>query len=200
MPLAALVAALTLAPATDLTFVRHGETVANATGRYNSKTLNVFSKEGQAGVDALTKRLIAAPHYDRILVSPSPRALKTIAPYLKATGQKATVWPLLYECCTGRRPKGAKATKFEWGPKISLPSDIAPLFTIQPGHDRLPNSPDYNAGLAQVDATLDEFQRLYRGGRVLVVGHSAHGGQFLHALTGKWTKIDNAKEIPVRLP
>ena len=59
----------------------------------------------------------------------SASALRTAAPYLKATGQKATVWPLLYECCTGR-PSGKSATKFGWGGKITLPKDIAGLFRL----------------------------------------------------------------------
>lgn len=184
---------------TDLTFVRHGETVANATGRYNSKTLNAFSVKGQAGVDALTKQLLSEPKFDRILVSPSPRALKTIAPYLRASHQKATVWPLLYECCTGRRPANAKATKFRYFGKISVPSDIADLFVIKPGYDKYPDAPDYNSGLAQVDASLEEFRKLWSGGRVLLVGHSGHGGQFIHGLTGKWIKVDNAKEIKLKV-
>ena len=67
---------------TDLTFVRHGETVANATGRYRDSTLNTFSERGKKGVEALTGQLQAEPAYARILVSPAPRALRTIAPYL----------------------------------------------------------------------------------------------------------------------
>ena len=197
--LAAVLFVLASFKPTDLVFVRHGETVANATGKYNSRTLNAFSAKGQAGIDALTKRLLAARRFDRILVSPSPRALKTIAPYLRATHQRATVWPLLYECCTGRRPKDAKATKFAYGEKISLPKDIADLFIVEPGHDRLPVASDYDSGLAQVDASIAEFRDLYSGGRVLLVGHSGHGGHFLHAITGKWTKLENAQETEVEL-
>jgi len=197
LPLVAVVA-LFQKP-TDLTFVRHGETVANATGRYNSKTLNAFSEKGQKGVDALTTRLLAEPKFDRILVSPSPRALKTIAPYLKASHQTAIVWPLLYECCTGRRPAHAAATKFTYSGKITLPADIASLFVIKSGYDKYPNAPDYNSGLAQVDASVAEFRQLLSGGRVLLVGHSGQGGQFLHQLTDKWIKIENTRPYKFEL-
>jgi broad specificity phosphatase PhoE len=200
MILTAVVAALALAPSTDLTFVRHGETVANATGRYNSQTLNVLSEKGRQGVAELTQRLLKGPRFDRILVSPSPRALKTIAPYLRASGQRATVWPLLYECCTGRRPKGAHATRFSYGAKVELPRDLAPLFRIEPGMDRYPIASDYNAGLAQAAASLAEFKNRFRGGRVLLVGHSGHGGQFIHGLTGKRVRVENAKEIHLEVP
>jgi len=198
--LAAVAFVLALAKQTDLVFVRHGETVANATGHYNSKTLNVFSEKGQAGVDSLTQKLLSEPRFDRILVSPSPRALRTIAPYLRASHQKATVWPLLYECCTGHRPKNAAPTTFGYAGKITVPRDVADLFVVEPGADKLPAASDYNSGLAQVAASVSEFQTKFSGGRVLLVGHSGHGGQFLHALTGKWRKVDNAKEIRVTLP
>ena len=198
--LSGLAVILCLFSPTDLVFVRHGETVANATGHYNSKTLNAFSDKGQAEVDALTKRLVGMPRFQLILVSPSPRAMLTIAPYLKQTRQKATVWPLLYECCTGKRPKDATPTSFKLGAKIKIPSDLAPYFNVVPGADRLPVASDYRSGLAQVDASLAEFKDKFAGQRVLLVGHSGHGGQFLHALTGKWRRVENCKEIAVRLP
>jgi broad specificity phosphatase PhoE len=191
---------LVLARPTDLVFVRHGETVANATGHYSSRTLNVFSPKGQAGVDALTKRLLAAPPFDRILVSPSPRALRTIAPYLRAAHRKATIWPLLYECCTGRRPKHAAPTRFSFGEKIRPPKDIADLFVVLPGQDRVPVASDYDSGLAQVEASLAEFRSRYLGGRVLLVGHSGHGGQLLHGLTGGWRKLANCREVEISIP
>ncbi|MFZ4508604.1 MAG: histidine phosphatase family protein [Fimbriimonas sp.] len=194
------IALLQLAKPTDLVYVRHGETVANATGKYNSKTLNTFSETGEKGVAALTRRLLKEPRFDRILVSPSPRALRTIAPYLRATGQKATVWPLAYECCTGRRPRGVKPTKFTYAGRIELPAEIASLFTFDTGRDRLPNSPDYGAGLAQAAASVAEFRARYAGGRVLVVGHSGHGGQFLFALTGKRYAVRNTTEMRFTLP
>ena len=197
--LAALGLAWLLVKPTELVFVRHGETLANATGHYNAKTLNQFSERGAAGVAALTSRLLAAPRFDRILVSPSPRALLTIAPYLKATHQTAIIWPLLYECCTGHRPKNAAPTHFQYGAKIKIPNDLAGLFVVLPDADRYPVSPSYNAGLAQVEASIKEFKSKFEGGRVLIVGHSGHGGQFLHSFTGRWQKVENTREIAVKL-
>ena len=178
-----------------MTFVRHGETVANATGKYNSKTLNTFSSKGQKGVDALTQRLIAAPRFDRILVSPSERALRTIAPYLKATRQVATVWPSLYECCTGKPTPAVPGKGLKFGSKITIPKDIKALFTVEPGHDRLPVAPDFATGLVQVDQSVAEFRQRFNRGRLLIVGHSGHGGHFIHALTSVWHKIENTTEI-----
>lgn len=189
--LAAVVLAV-VAPC-QLTFVRHGETLANATGKYNASTIDTFSEKGAQQVKTLTAALQKQPKYDLILVSPSPRALRTIAPYLKATGQKATVWPLLYECCTGK-DSGKPATKFGWGAKITLPKDIEGLFRLDPTA-KYPSSPTWEAGLAQVDASLKQFKTDYAKGRVLIVGHSGHGGQFLARLDGKKRHLENAKPV-----
>ena len=185
---------------TQITFVRHAETVANATGKYNGQTLNSFSAKGESQISDLTARLTQLPKFDRIFVSPSPRAMRTIAPYLAATHQRAEIWPYLYECCTGRRPKGAHATSFGWGPKITLPAAMSALFALRPGEDRLPNAPDYNSGLAQVQAGLKAFRAMRLGGRLLMVGHSGQGGQMIFGLTGKRRKVDNATEISFALP
>ena len=193
-----LFAAVLLAPL-HLTFVRHSETVANATGRYNAKTLNVFSARGEALVAALTKRLLASPPPDTILVSPSPRALRTIAPYLRATHRRATVWPLLYECCT-ERPRKPAAKGFPYGGRIEIPADLAGLFVVLPGQDRLPAPRDYGEGLAQVRRSVEGFRARFRAGRVMLVGHSAQGGLFLKALTGRAYRVENAKPIEVDLP
>lgn len=182
----------------EVTFVRHGETVANATGKYNARTLNSFSATGKKGVAELTVRLQRETPFDVILVSPSERALRTIAPYLRATRRKATIWPLLYECCTGKRQPKAKGP-LAYGAKITIPTDLNGLFVIEPGHDRLPVASDYGMGLVQVDASLSDFHR-FAGRRMLIVGHSGHGGQFIHALTGKWIKVENTKEIQFSIP
>ncbi|RYG47480.1 hypothetical protein EON79_07225 [bacterium] len=197
IPLLALVA--TFPATTELVFVRHSETVANATGKYNSRTLNVFSEKGKKLVAALTPQLLKAPRFDAIVVSPSPRALRTVAPYLVETGQKATIWPLLYECCT-ERPRQPEAKSFSYGAVFTLPSDLsAANFTILPSENRLPAPRGYGEGLAQVRASVAEFRKRFAGKRVLVVGHSAHGGKFLKALTGKDYRVENAKPMGFKL-
>jgi probable phosphoglycerate mutase len=184
----------------SVTYVRHGETLANATGRYSARTMDAFSPKGQAEVAVLTRDLESEPKFDEILVSPAPRTLRTIAPYLKATGQRATVWPLLYECCTGHRPAGAHATRFLVAGTVQIPKDLVGLFRLIPGQNRFPNSPSYNAGLAQVGAAVSQFRQQFQALRVLIVGHSGMGGQFLHTLTGRWIKLDNARPVSFTLP
>lgn len=172
--------------------------MANATGRYNARTLNAFSERGERLIADLTGTLLKEPRPDTILVSPSPRALQTIAPYLRATHQRATVWPLLYECCT-ERPKKPAAKTFGYGARITIPPDLAGLFVVLPGQDWLPAPRDYGEGLAQVRRSLEGFRARFHSGRVMIVGHSAHGGLFLKALTGHAYKVENAKPIEVDL-
>jgi broad specificity phosphatase PhoE len=200
MTIASVAFAVALQRATDLVFVRHGETLANSTGKYESATIDAFSTRGQKEVDSLTQELLRQPRFDLILVSPSPRALRTIAPYLAATHQRATVWPLLYECCTGKHRNVAPASRVRFDGPIRIPPDIRGLFATMPSEQRYPNSPDYASGLAQVAAAVTEFNLEYTGRRILLVGHSGMGGHFLHSLTGKWIQVQNAKEIRVRLP
>lgn len=194
-----LLATLVLAPAqTDLVFVRHAETLANATGKYNSKTIDTFSPKGESQVKALLPVLLKEKKFDVILVSPSPRALKTVAPYLRDSHQRAYVWPLLYECCTSKRPKDAHATSFTYGGQINVPSVLTPYFQIGRYETKLPVAKDYNAGLAQVAECVKVFKQKYAGKRVLIVGHSGHGGQFLKAFTGKAFHVQNATPIRVK--
>lgn len=194
----AFVAAAVLASPLHLTYIRHSETVANATGRYNGRTLNAFSPKGEKLIAALTAELLRDPRPSAILVSPSPRALRTIAPYLRATHQRAVVWPLLYECCT-ERPKRPAAKSFGYGAKIEIPSDVAGLFTVLPGQDRLPAPRNYGEGLAQVRKAVEGFRSRFHTGRVMLVGHSAMGGLFLKALTGRAIRVENAKPIELEL-
>lgn len=189
-----------LVPPTDLTFVRHGQTVANASGVYLGKNLNRFSLKGEKQVRDLTATLTREAGFGLILCSPSPRAMNTILPYLKVTTQKALIWPNLYECCTGRRPKGAHAVAYKFGGKITIPTELKRYFYLQPGNDRFPVAPNYNQGLGQVDAFLGEFNAQFSHRRILLVGHSGQGGHFLHAITGKWTMVENAKPIHLALP
>ena len=76
----------------DIYFVRHAETMANASGVNTSGNSNMFSEKGNEQVGALTRELNAM-RFDAILVSPAERAINTILPYLKESGQKGIIWP-----------------------------------------------------------------------------------------------------------
>lgn len=204
--LAALSCLLALVPRpATIVFVRHAETLANATGRYNSFTVDRFSPKGEAQVEALAKRL-AGMRFDAIVVSPSPRALRTVAPYLKATRQRAEVWPELYECCDAHTKKvhGQTSPTVRYGRRVPLPPDLAPLFALTPGRDRMILAPSYDDGLRQIRMAAERLRKEFgdTGKTVLVVGHSLHGGRMIEALEGKpltgAVKPANASPIVLR--
>jgi len=195
------VLAANLAPA-QIVFVRHGETQANATGRYNSRTIDSFSERGKEEVSALTVQL-EAMRFDAIVISPSPRALRTIAPYLRARHLTAEIWPELYECCDAhsRKVKGYTSWQVSFGAIVSVPKDLAGLFKLSPGDDRFILAPSYDDGLRQIRMAADHLRREFDGSGkiVLVVGHSLNGGRLIEALEGKkmagQVRPDNAKPM-----
>jgi broad specificity phosphatase PhoE len=197
LALALILLAVRVAP-TEIDFVRHGETVANATGRYNRRTIDTFSDKGEREVASLTRQL-SPLRFDAIVVSPSPRALLTIAPYLRAHHLKAEVWPELYECCDAntKKIKGPTSPQIRFGAIIKIPSAIASLFTFAPGRDRYILAPSYEDGIRQIRMAADHLKRQFRGRTVLVVGHSLHGGRMIELLKGKpitgRTRPENAR-------
>jgi broad specificity phosphatase PhoE len=195
--LATLLYALTFQPA-RITFVRHSETVANATGRYNSRTLNAFSERGITQTTKLTKQLAGAS-FDQVLVSPSPRALKTIAPWLARTQSQAEVWPELLECChqrgVARQTPPAPTVRF--ADNITWPDAFEGLFKHRPGGERLIAAPTYQDGIRQIHLAHSRLLRSFSGTgkHVLVVGHSIQGGKMIALLTGKQIQLQNAKPV-----
>jgi broad specificity phosphatase PhoE len=182
----------------DLYYVRHAETVANATGKYNSQTLNAISDKGQQQIVALTKRLKDF-RFDAIYVSPSARALKTIAPYLRDTRQTAEIWPELYECCHERgEARKQPAGPLRFGPKIEPPEVIAKYFRLAPGRERYVAVSNYQEGLRQVRMCADQVRKLNQR-TVLLVGHSLMGARLLSNLLGREANIEIRNAALIRL-
>jgi broad specificity phosphatase PhoE len=200
VPLTTVLFVLAFRPA-QLVFVRHCETVANATGRYQTSTLNAFSQKGLTQAAQLTAQLQRSS-FDAILVSPSPRALKTVAPYLQRTDQKAEVWPELYECC---HQKGAARQKppsstLPLGPQIQWPQTFDGLFSLRQDGGRLIEARNYADGIRQIQMAYRRLLSEYSGSgkTVLIVGHSIQGGKMISLLTGgRAVQLNNAK--PIRL-
>ena len=187
MPVAALCLAIALTPM-QLVFVRHGETEANATGHYNSRTIDTFSAKGEKEVAALTAEL-SNRRFDAIVVSPSPRALRTIAPYLRLHHLTAEVWPELLECCDAHSKaiKGVTSPQVLFGRMVSIPKDIADLFVVNPANSHYVIATSYEDGLRQIRLAANHLERSFggTGKTVLVVGHSLHGGRMIELLEGK---------------
>lgn len=191
---------MTFRPA-EIVFVRHSETVANATGRYNPSTLNAFSKRGIQQTGKLTSAL-QKESFDEIVVSPSPRALKTVAPFLQRTDQVAEVWPELLECCHQKGVAKLKppSPQIRFGPRIEWPTAFDSVFQHRFGAEQQILSPTYADGKRQINLTRDLLVSRYSGSgkKVLVVGHSIHGGILIGLMTGK-PKPRLANATPIRL-
>jgi broad specificity phosphatase PhoE len=78
-----------------LTFVRHGQSVANAGGVTMEHALIPLSPLGEAQAACVADLLPAEP--SRVLVSPYIRARDTARPYCLRVGREAEVQPLLQE-------------------------------------------------------------------------------------------------------
>lgn len=188
-----LAAQLAPGPPMTLWFCRHAETVANATGKYNGKTINAFSPKGIEQIAKLTDRFWKTK-IEVVLVSPSERALRTIAPYLRKAKRRAEIWPELYECCDAntRKIKGTTSATVRYGGKIVVPADIASLFTFRYGKDGKPvdryiEAPSYEDGLRQIRMAASALRMRFAksGHSVLVIGHSLQGGRMLELLQGR---------------
>jgi broad specificity phosphatase PhoE len=147
--------------ALHLYFVRHAETVANATKQYNDKTERTFTEVGEQQRRRLVNKL-ADYQFDAILVSPLWRAQHTILPYLQANELTAELWPELAECC--------------WQDD----HDAKPSKTMREG------PPIINQDLARfrLAARLIQARFSRSGGTILVVGHSLSGSRLIRILSG----------------
>ena len=166
----------------EIYFVRHAETIKNATGLHDSGTSNDFSDKGAEQVTMLTDRLKAL-HFDAILVSPAPRALDTLLPYLKESGQAGEIWPELTECCWQREHSNLEGGRLIVDSAIQLNHAQQPYFTFRDEHasNNYANR-SYADGVAQVRHAEELLKQRYFGSgkTLLIVGHY-HAGRILLA-------------------
>src|SRR5712664_921489 len=103
--------------------------------------------------------------FDTIVVNPSPRALRTIAPYLRAHRLKAEIWPELYECCDNNTKKitGLSSPRVRYGSTVKVPPDLTGLFTLSPANSRFILAPRYDDGLRQIGLAADHLRREFGG-------------------------------------
>lgn len=196
----ALLVAFAPAP-TRLHIVRHGETVANQTGKYTRETLNVFSERGEEQVRALTKKLLAGPKFDAIVVSPVPRAMMSIRPYLKEASLTADIWPAIAECCHHKDKTVRADAALPHGKPIAIAPDDQPYFKISGSeHARWFAPNDYAEGIKQVEKLAEQLTARFsgKGRRVLLVGHGIVGSLLIAKLLGRKldlkVKLENGAE------
>lgn len=149
---------------TDITLVRHGETVWHAENRYTGRTDIALTERGREQAEQLAGWAKQA-HLDAIWVSPMSRALDTAAPSALATGLRAHVDQRLTELDFGDGEGLTSAEMLERFP------DARRAFERDPVAAHLPNGEDPNGGAQRAIECLKDIVRQHPSGRVLVVGH-----------------------------
>jgi len=189
-------------------YVRHAEGGHNVVAEWKDKPKsqwpayvgnpNVFTPKGEKQVVALTEEL-KGTKFDFVAVSPLWRTRNTILPYLKASGQKAEIWPELAETAgvpvewtvPGGKSVKPSANLFEGGDAIQLPEAEQPFFTFRENGMRLLNTNDKNhdrktansVALAQKTVELIKARFSKSGKSILLVGHGGAGYTLLRTLT-----------------
>ncbi len=187
------------APATEIYFVRHGETVGNVTHKHTYENDRTFSDKGKNQVAELTEKL-GRLHFDHIIVSPKYRTLNTIYPYLKKHELKAEIWPELQECCWQKKSSRLSSFNLQRGQQIQLESNMKRYYTF-PDDDarRRYAAKNYGDGLLQMFKAVQLIHKRFAdsGKRILVVSHYHIGSRLIESLQGIEPegryKLSNAK-------
>lgn len=185
----------------NLLYLRHAEGGHNVVRKFQESGMptnewpayvgkdNAFSPEGEAQAQAVVAPL-QKHTFDLIAVSPTWRTRNTILPYLKATGQKAEIWPELAETAnTDVLPSEGEINPDLWSGKraIRLSAEEADFFHLRadpPGLHELvvSNRLEAVACAERVETLLrDRFND--QPARVLLVGHGNASRTLLRQLT-----------------
>jgi len=189
---------------TEIYFVRHAETVSNATGTANINNDRTLSSAGKKQVQRLTKQLQEL-EIDHIIVGPQHRALKTILPFLKQEKRTAEIWPSLDECCWQDRPANRQVGKLKFGSKVQLNNAMKPYFIFPDAHSHHRYyTQTYDEGITQVELAVDKIIRTYgnSGKHILVIGDYHSGTRIIELLQGLqpdgWYTLNHAKVIKLQ--
>ena len=185
----------------NLLYLRHAEGGHNVVRKFQEAGIptnewpayvgkdSAFTPEGEAQAQAVVDHL-QKHTFDLIAVSPTWRTRNTILPYLKATGQKAEIWPELAETAnTDVLPSEGEINPDLWSGKraIRLSAEEAEYFHFRadpPGLHELmvSNRLEAVACAERVEKILrDRFQD--QPTRVLLVGHGNASRTLLRQLT-----------------
>lgn len=162
---------------TDLTLVRHGETVWHADNRYTGTTDIELTERGRHQAEQLAAWAKQA-HLDAIWVSPMVRARDTAAPSERATGLTASVDERLTELDFG---DGEGLTSTEM---LTRFQDSRHAFERDPVAHHLPGGEDPIRAAERALSCLRDIAREHPSGRVLTVGHGTVKRLVLCSLLG----------------
>ena len=168
----------------NVTILRHGQTVGNATGDYSTKANDVLSAYGVEQAERLVEGL-AGYQFDVIYCSPLERALKTIAPYLRENGRSVEVWPELAEVWWQADQAAPNPERTQPARAITIEAELADLFTLLAGYTALPYDDEvFQEGFGRVAGAHERLLARHGGteARVLVVGHGYLASRLIEAL------------------
>jgi len=157
----------------NVTILRHGQTVGNATGDYSTAANDVLSEYGYEQAERLVEGLDGY-EFDMIYCSPLERAMKTIAPYLRENGRSAEVWPELAEACWQADHTTPIPERSESARPITIEPELGGLFTHLESHTTLPFDDEvFQEGFARIDGAYERLLALHSDteDRILVVAH-----------------------------
>ena len=168
----------------NVTILRHGQTVGNATGDYSTTANDVLSEYGYEQAERLVDGL-AGYQFDVIYCSPLERALKTIAPYLRENGRSAEIWPELAEACWQADHTTPISARTESARSITIELELEGLFTLLEGNSALPYDDEvFQEGFARIDRVHERLLARHSGtaDRVLVVSHWYTSSRLIESL------------------
>lgn len=170
-------------------YVRHAEVVANTVdaaqiSAENADTLTALGERQVAALTTYLQGLGVTP--DAVLVSPAPRAQKTIEPYLVAAGITGEIWIELNEIA-GLPSTGAplpSTPKYYTFYKATLAAQN--LVFRDPSTTAFWQNDTYEAELLMVTTARNELLKRYGGSgkTIIVVGHAVAGAALIGLLRG----------------
>jgi broad specificity phosphatase PhoE len=172
----------------QLVFVRHGESFGNLGGEYDLSDSGELTPTGLEQAQALVPRLLdLIPKFDSIVVSPLARAIGTLLPYLKKTGQTAEIWPELCEMAGRDDGAGNAPVEVRYGKPVVVPDHAKSLLRLRnddKGQYMPPTGEIYSEGCRRARAASERIKALYAGKDItlLMVGHACCGARVIEAL------------------
>lgn len=165
-------------------YVRHAETVGNATGLKNTTNNKMFTDTGHRQVANLTESLNKIS-IDHVIVSPTWRTRHTVLPYLKKTNKTAEIWPELEEWrMEAQVQMGLEPLD---GSPIQIEEENSKYFLFRDSNSTNRYvAGDYSGGMQQLETLVKLIESRYSGENktLLLVGHKDMGSRIIETLMG----------------
>ena len=172
--------------ALDVYLIRHGETMGNTTGDYSPVNQATFSSNGLAQVARVPDKL-KGYQFDCIMVSPTWRTQQTILPFLKATGQKAEIWPEVEEVDCGITGDVVASKSMNRGEAVEIVDGAQDLIACRDEESSRRYAPaSREEGVRQMALAVELVKSRFGGSdkSVLIVTHSCTGGRLMELFLG----------------